>query len=519
MKSKSKNRFFTILCMLTLLLIILAGCNSNPEPEPTPEPTPEDDRTWHERYEEEGMTSEVFDQMMEEQTAGMIEEMKQKEIIPDYDQTGELVIWTPPGFRGTLIMSAVTLFEQMYPNVNVILQRRFGDGGSLDIMAQLDAYYTQLTAELLAGKGPDVLFLHDMPPNIDLHKMADNGAFLDLNEFIEQDEDFNLDDYVKGVIDSGHFRGNRYVMPYGFWFSVYVASQTRLNEIGFDTSQTGDMLSFINEIVRTQPKMQANPAFGIAVSTHGYVLSQVSSFSGVKLADFETNTVLPDEESFKKLVDAYKPYYHTDSNSSAVWRSIGGRVTPQHLIEGRVIFNDVRTTMNFFETASQLKTQGGFVMTAMTGIDGKNYAVSYTSIAIRAGSPNAQNAWNFIKLLLSAEIQGAEVLESEHHILLGAMPVYKNAIIARAERWHNYYEDGVTQSYGLWAIDICTKLSDAEKQAYIDLIMSIGDCYTYRSAPIKDMFDTHMTPFFKDEVGYETAISALRNQLRLYVSE
>jgi ABC-type glycerol-3-phosphate transport system substrate-binding protein len=187
--------------MLTLLLIILAGCNSNPESEPTPEPTPEDDRTWHERYEEEGMTSEVFDQMLEEQTAETIEKMKQKEVVIDYDQTGELVIWTPPGFRGPLVMSAVAIYEQMYPNVNVILQRRFSD--SLDFMAQIDVYYTQLTVELIAGKGPDVLFLSDMPPSVDLHKMADNGALHDLNEFIEQDENFNLGDYVKGVMDGG----------------------------------------------------------------------------------------------------------------------------------------------------------------------------------------------------------------------------------------------------------------------------------------------------------------------------
>jgi ABC-type glycerol-3-phosphate transport system substrate-binding protein len=338
--------------------------------------------------------------------------------------------------------------------------------------------------------------------------MALAGAFLDLNTFIGQDADFNLDDYVRGVIDGGLFNGKRYLMPYAYYLPVYAASTKVVNDIGFDMSKTSDMLSFISEISRTFSQAQSNPNFQTMLWPGG-MLSEIRAFSGVPIADFETGTALPDEENLRKLLEAYKPYFPVDDNFDNVVRNIG-TPKPDHLINGTVTFLDTQLLWGFFETAARLKQlEVDFEMFTVPGVDGKVYAEGINTVAIRAGSPNQQNAWNFIKLLLSAESQ-----KGTYAVVW--KPVNKEALVWEVERWYNYFSGSVQDRPGAEFI-LYAKLSEAEKQAYLNLLLNVDDSNAYHSGGLA--FDTHMIPFLEGDVSYETAINGLRNHLTLYVSE
>jgi multiple sugar transport system substrate-binding protein len=491
------RKFVAILCALTLMIAMLAGCNGGAV---DPEPTPEDTRTWTEMLEDAGeLTDEIKERMLEEARAAS----RIESAFVDHDQKGDLIIYMPPGNR-FMLSFAVQLYKDTYPNVNVMIQEADED--------DWNAYSIQLTTELVAGRGPDIIF----PPfmfDADINKMANAGAFLDLNELIEQDADFSLDDYVKGVIDSGIYRDKLYVIPYGYDLPIFIASSKNVNEIGFNMSQTGDIFSLINEIVRTLPNAQSNPNFGTMFWANGGIWSQIRDRSSVRIVDFETNTVLPDEETLKMLLEAYKPYYQADDNLGDVFRRIGIE-RHNHLINGAITFYDTQSIWNFFEIASQVVSEGGVEMFAIPCMNGNVYATSSDTVAIRSGSPNQQNAWNFIKLLLSPQVQ-------EDDIILLGMPVHKDSLIAKVEKYHNYF-DGVVEPVGTMRNDgtiTSTKLSEAVVQMYLDILLNIDGSITYRSRPVNNMLREHMTPYLRDEVSYDTAINRLRNQLSLYVSE
>jgi ABC-type glycerol-3-phosphate transport system substrate-binding protein len=504
---------FAAIALSTGYLQELTGVNA-PKPPPftgdgvlgvptdEPEETPTWDKTWQELYEEQGEWTDEVDALFMEQKDHVqwIPPPMFDESMIDLSQTGDLVIWIPP-WSSQWLIPMIDAYKEIYPNVNVIIEN-FDNNVSAE-MATFDwqAYPTRMATELAAGKGPDIMFPHFMWTS-DIVKMANAGAFLDLNDLIEQDEDFSLDDYYMPIIDSGIYRGKRYIMPFGYDVSVYIASTKALDEIGFDRSQTGDMISFINEIVRVLPKAQANPSFMSMFSTNFSLLRE----GRVKLVDFETDTILPDEEGLKKLLEAFKPYNHIASDSS---RYIPREdLRPQHLLNGIFLFAPEQTAINFFVNASRLKAQGDFEMFAMPGIDGKVNALFSYSTAIRSGSPNAQNAWNFIKLMLSPGVQGSQ----DHGFNL--IPVHKDSLIAQAEFWRMYCD---SENY-FWD-DVHKRLSDAELQAYLDIITNAYGAITYDTNRINGFFWDNMDPFFNDEVSYETAIAGLRNQLRLYVSE
>jgi ABC-type glycerol-3-phosphate transport system substrate-binding protein len=223
---------------------------------------------------------------------------------------------------------------------------------------------------------------------------------------------------------------------------------------------------------------------------------------GIELVDFETGTILPNEDGLKKLLDAYKPYYTICFDYSRYIEN----VTPEHLTGGAVIFESLWYINNFFEKTSQLKTKDDFEIFVIPGIDGHLSAVAALStMGIRSGSPNQQNAWNFIKLMLSSNFQSS---------FTSGSPIHIDSIKYKVEYSHGFF-DGAIHNGNV----IHTKLSDAEKQAYLDIILNVDDCFTYESRPVQWMFNDHMTPYLEDKVSYETAIAGLRNQLRLYISE
>jgi ABC-type glycerol-3-phosphate transport system substrate-binding protein len=401
----------------------------------------------------------------------------------DPTQTGELVIYPPP-FSMFWLDPVINLYKEIYPNVDLIIENLGND---------LYAYGTRVSAELMAGTGPDILFPALMF-GTDMFKMADAGAFLDLNELIKQDELFDLNDYVRAVLDGGIYRGNRYIMPFSYNVNVMLSTPSKLNEIGFDISQMDDPLSFINEVVRTLPKAQENRMFQSMLS--GGMWIHLLTASGTKYIDFETNTVLPNEEILKNLVTAYKPYRFFDY---AVYD-----VQHTHLLNGTVIFGGCQNILDFIMIASQLKTFGDIQMNVIPDLNGSVHTSTVLGAAIRSSSDNSQNAWNFIKLLLSQENQSRDTFQN--------IPVHKNSIIAQIKRKYNYW-DGAMDNM------MFTKLSANEIQTFLNMVVNINQSSAFHSSPAEAMFLKHIELYYKDEISYDDAIARAKNDLKLYLSE
>jgi ABC-type glycerol-3-phosphate transport system substrate-binding protein len=480
MKSKSRIKLLAVLCVITLLLAMPAGCNGgHPDSE-------------------EGILStgeQVPDELNGEAFSEIYFPTLHLPVIHDapidLTPTNELVIYMPDWISSGL-NRVIDRYKLLYPNVNVIVE---------EIKDDYDEYSIRIATELAAGKGSDIIF-PSMMFNSDFYKMANSGAFLDLNKIIEQDEDFNIDGYVKVVLDAGVFRGRRYTMPYMYATPVYISVPEKLDEIGFDVSQTSDTVSFMNEISRTLPKAQAN---FIRSMFSEYVYLDLILSSGIQIVNFETNAVLPNQRELKKLLGSYKPYHTIDEKIRANPASLDAG----DLLNGAIMFARVDRIDRFINLAGQLKTSGDFQISVLPGMDGKISAGSIGTTAIRTGSPNQLNAWNFIKLLLSPEVQG-----DGHFIVFD--PVHIDSIINRFDTFNNLYENspGATST-------IFTKLSEHEKQAYLDIITGVDYCYDFRfrTSPVFKMFEEHINPYIGGERSFEDALARLGSQLVLYMSE
>lgn len=85
------------------------------------------------------------------------------------------------------------------------------------------SYWTKLPIELASGNAPDLMYMH-------FSRASDyKDSMLPLSSYIEADEDLNVDDFYKGILDCFTFDGEIYAFPYDFGPYIMYYNQDRSN--------------------------------------------------------------------------------------------------------------------------------------------------------------------------------------------------------------------------------------------------------------------------------------------------
>jgi hypothetical protein len=139
------------------------------------------------------------------------------------------------------------------------------------------------------------------------------------------------------------------------------------------------------------------------------------------------------------------------------------------------------------------------------GVNGKSSSHPHIISAITRTSQNKANAYAFLKILLSAEIQGGNI----PGLNLTIAPVLNSAVDMQVQGEY----DGI--SFDGKSVDFPEKA----RQNYADIITAVDDCQLLVGTPMREIYYTYMTPYFKGEDSYENCLIQTRNFLELYISE
>jgi len=423
----------------------------------------------------------------------------------DLTPTDQLVL-DFPGYQyfPQMYETAVSVFKRQYPDVTVTINT-MGDADNYPN----DQYQTALLAEIMAGSGPDVILTDYFTS--DLYKTMDTGAFLNLNSVISQDQGFQMSDYNETVMKAGYYKGGQYIMPLGYTLPLLLGEQSALDGVGFDTAKANTLADFFNEITACLPAMQANSGFVRAVNQVLYY--SLAQTAGVSLANEETKAVALDEAGVRAFCEAYKPYFEIDTSDNFASTS------DDALSTGATFFSDISDgPSRLLEYCYVQQNVGTPALAAIPSMSGGLEATTTSGAAIRGGSPNQLNAWNFIKILLSASIQyctpgtmdGVEF----------AFPVNNTALQQEIDYCAKPSPPGTVLSSSGDPSDTWTSkgMSDEDKAAYQSLISGVTGC-SLTNYPIIQIFNRCVTPYFKDEKSLDDCISDLKSQLGIYISE
>jgi len=420
----------------------------------------------------------------------------------DQTATGDLVLFVPDYSNlSDTMRRAIDIFRATYPHVNLDIEF-FGTRNMFT--PEIDAAYRlRLNNDLMVGTGADVImFTSEMFQ--DIHKAMDAGVFLNLSPIMEE-TGFSMDGLNETVMDAGSYRGGRYFMPFAYFSPLLITSQGRLDSIGFDMSRGGDFISFFDEIDRALPMAMENPSFNDIFGV--FPFEMLLAFSGISIVDYETRAILPDEDGFRAFIEVYKRY--RPLGNAAVER--GGRVDPlSAVITGHSIFIPVVAGLardTFMHSA--IKNVDTPVVMGLPNINGGMTSVVVSGLAIRAGTPNQLNAWNFIRIMLSEEVQTFNPLHP-----FSGFPVNNAALMATTDSRVRHATNPLLNMGNL----PLTALDDDDLAAHLALHETITDSQVLTSE-VANIIYVVMEPFFNDDMSLDDAIPLLRSRLAIYVSE
>ena len=177
-----------------------------------------------------------------------------------------------------------------------------------------ESYGSRVAAELMAGGGPDIIFPSWLQDS-DLYKMMDNGAFLNLDELMEQDGQFHRENYVEGVLEAARYRDQQYLMPLSYQTPFLMGSEEGLSQVGFRSESLTNIYALLKECTRiTQNELSGGNSNYLSFlgsffwANHPEVASYLLFQSDIRMMDYESKIPLPDEDSLVQWLSSAKAY-------------------------------------------------------------------------------------------------------------------------------------------------------------------------------------------------------------------
>ena len=436
---------------------------------------------------------------------GNITRLNALEQLPETDR---LVLWRHVNNKW-LLDPAVKIFKRMYPEVEVEI-RDFEGAGTLENLME---YVEMIKTEIPAGKGPDLLYDNgSYSDTLDIYKAMDADVFYDMSGLFENDADINLDDYNKAAMDSGIYKGKRYIVPISYMNNIMLTTKEALADAGMVIENTQSFDSLANGVKKYLEEYASTKAI---YNTRGYYNGLYFPWCGLSLLDYETKTVNIDNEEVKKVLEAYKDIYMQDrviylQDEGYPGTILNTRDAIPAIKSGEIVFFRPYGRRNLIECNAFFKHDYTPVYFPFPAVNGKITGEVYSMASILNAAQNKLNAYRFIKILLSEQIQSGVW---DDGIIFSYTPVLIDAV----EKQVGYDVKSTNQTrYG--GKILSAKLEDYRD--YIDMLINIDICNfgDYFESPSWHLY-THMEPYFKGEDTYENCLDKARNFLELYVSE
>ncbi|MDU0329002.1 hypothetical protein RW092_02135 [Paenibacillus sp. 3LSP] len=171
----------------------------------------------------------------------------------DPDDVGKTTLVLSSFFPDTRLEKLVNQYEKIHPEVDIQLQFVQSDDAHLE--AEMEKYLTQTNTAMLAGKGPDLLILDDLPAA----NYVKNGLLVNFDELIAQDPTFKKTDYFSNILDNAKLGGGLYAMPTSFFLLGLAGDEEALAKAGVQINSPADYFESLKSYRSPNMKLYVKP--------------------------------------------------------------------------------------------------------------------------------------------------------------------------------------------------------------------------------------------------------------------
>lgn len=401
-----------------------------------------------------------------------------------------------------MIQLALKRYQELYPQIAVELIK---PEETLELREEL---YQHVAAQIMAGEGPDVFLVDDIV--MDVEKMVRQGIFADMEPFFEADS-FDWEPYHQAVMDGGIWNGKRFVIPLSYSFPLLFTTRTALEETGFDMDACKDYMGFLKETMR----YMEDPTQKRQLLCKPLVVADVPGISGIPIADYDKQTVDLSSPVLQTGLQWYKNVMEKHPGNEATLGNGSLEYTASEVRDGQALWTPSLGGAfdGFFHEFAALKTVDEAVMMPIRDVNGGIQAEIDYSVAVRSNSENLQNAYNYIKILLSPEIQH-KVQNGDQLSVLNSANEYGYQMISQGKLWHVKPGAGgfISSVNPYEGVDWPT---EEEFQLLMGFTHEItGTYFTDHLRLLGKMY-----PYVFENADYEETLKAAQRQMEIYITE
>lgn len=449
--------------------------------------------------------------------------------------------------------TAAKLFEEKYPGTKVNIKSfsampeiktvETEDGGVMSVSTieddpqAIEDYIRQVSTELMGGGGADILAMDVLP----FHRYAKNGQLEDLQKYMDADSSFNAVDYRQNIFEGAKFAGGLFAVPADYYFDFFEYDSTLLNDEQKQKLAAAkglthqDLIELASGAFEAQTGSEPSRLFDFPA----YSEWNPTLFRGMlrerygEFVDLENGTANFADGTFAQMLQDIKSYDEKGYLSPPVdFKSLSEmdfsemNTLQEEAASARVFYKtnvslgmftryleDSGIRMSFTIGSAPTETKDDEIAGIKKNSDGSIPFRYNQAYALNANSQNKRTAWEFIKFLLSEEMQEMTQM---------GFPVHNQARadLAKLELSGNFYYmeeeapdvDSITltpkqqELYDAYTSDVET-FSDQLTTLYLD------------DSTIEAMIDKEIAAFFDGSKSAEEVSNAIQNKVELYLSE
>ena len=269
----------------------------------------------------------------------------------------------------------------------------------------------QLQTEMMAGQGPDIFILpcddgftyNETQLVENVEKGMATGLFADLTTLYNQDETLQKDVLLEKVMDAGVMDDKRYILPLRYQYPIILTLEDELQAAGLEISELSQNAETFLSTVLSQKKS----AWHVS-GANVFAANLINVFPS--LCDYSTGEVSLDEETVVATLSQYMELLSSLDQKSI---EADGGVWPNFLSADRPLSTLFLSDDLFFYLDIAYAQYQDLVAVPFAAQDGSIVAnVSYYG-AVSANCAAVEEAYEFLKLFLSREVQSGGALEAD----------------------------------------------------------------------------------------------------------
>jgi len=433
------------------------------------------------------------------------DELLSESIIGESDSDKiQLTVLIPPWNGGPLALlyarfnTAARLFYEKHGIEVVLYEEMWDDAFSIygDIDLQND-YQNKLYADILAGKGPDLIFTKtNLQPLNDIWKKIDTDVFYDLDEFIITDKNFDINDYNNTVLNAGVYKGGRYLFPTAYVAGAWMTTNEKFNEAGLSKE---DFATFEN-YMSTWETLQKSGKYRFDADGM-YYSTPLFNYGWLDWCiDYETKTVDFNSPMFKRIVELFRNERMLELHSEVDGNRDDLRNSPiTDMVHQEKLFRYIGDTASF-----AYEYNSDYVICPIPNPYGCNAASVTEYCVIPKTASNPELAWEFIKALIGDESVNENILR------ISGAPIKNSQLDTVIDFWMNRWDE-------ITDIDYIDEIKHIYRSCDNSVVSNTKSFTIYNSPGFREYIDNlNLSDGDKEFLEMKLMVE---NYFRIYMSE